>query len=74
MKLRVVLHKDPDSDYGVSVPDLPGCFSAGATVTEALENLTEAMALHYEGLVADGQPLPTFNGMDVYIERSEHTD
>ncbi|MBN0609850.1 type II toxin-antitoxin system HicB family antitoxin, partial [Pseudomonas aeruginosa] len=30
MKFPVVLHKDPDSDYGVTVPDVPGCFSAGA--------------------------------------------
>ncbi|MGA0846442.1 MAG: type II toxin-antitoxin system HicB family antitoxin [Luteolibacter sp.] len=25
------IHKDRDSDYGVTVPDLPGCFSAGDT-------------------------------------------
>jgi hypothetical protein len=32
MNYPVVLHKDPDSGYGVTVPDLPGCFSAGKTV------------------------------------------
>ena len=25
----IVIHKDPETAYGVSVPDLPGCFSAG---------------------------------------------
>ncbi|MDW8232800.1 MAG: type II toxin-antitoxin system HicB family antitoxin, partial [Roseiflexaceae bacterium] len=29
MRYPVVVHKDPESDYGVTVPDLPGCFSAG---------------------------------------------
>jgi predicted RNase H-like HicB family nuclease len=54
MKFPVVLHKDADSDYGVIIPDVPGCYSAGATVAEAFENTQEALALHYEGLVADG--------------------
>lgn len=72
MKIPVVLHKDPGSDYGVTVPDLPGCFSAGATVTEALDNLTEALALHYEGLVADGQPLPQAQEVDVHLENPQY--
>ena len=54
----VVLHKDPTSDYGVIVPDLPGCFSAGVTVDEALSMAGEAIELHLEGLVEDGQPIP----------------
>lgn len=72
MKIPVVLHKDAGSDYGVTVPDLPGCFSAGATVTEALENLTEALALHYEGLVADGQPLPQAQEVDVHLQNPQY--
>jgi len=30
-----LIHKEPDSDYGVSFPDLPGCISAGLTLDEA---------------------------------------
>ena len=29
MRFPIVVHKDADSGYGVTVPDLPGCFSAG---------------------------------------------
>lgn len=54
----IVIHKDPTSDYGVIVPDLPGCFSAGATVDEALAMAAEAIELHVEGLVDDGQGVP----------------
>lgn len=67
MKFPVVLHKDADSDYGVTVPDVPGCFSAGATVSEALENAQEALALHFEGLVADGDALPQAQEVDVHM-------
>lgn len=67
MKFPVVLHKDPDSDYGVTVPDVPGCFSAGATVAEALDNVLEALALHFEGLVADGDALPQPQDVDIHI-------
>ena len=54
----VVLHKDSDSDYGVTVPDLPGCFSAGSTIDEALAMAREAIELHLEGLFADGENIP----------------
>ncbi|MEZ7176010.1 type II toxin-antitoxin system HicB family antitoxin [Pseudomonas mosselii] len=72
MKFPVVLHKDADSDYGVTVPDVPGCFSAGATVSEALENAQEALALHFEGLVADGDPLPQPQEVDVYLGNPDY--
>ncbi len=58
MNYPVVLHKDKTSDYGVTVPDLPGCFSAGKTVDEALAMAKEAIELHLEGLIDEGQPVP----------------
>lgn len=61
MNFPVVMHKDKHSDYGVSVPDLPGCVSAGSTVEEALAMIREAIELHVEGLIEEGFeiPLPT---------------
>jgi len=32
MRYQVIIRKDRKSDYGVTVPDLPGCFSAGETM------------------------------------------
>jgi len=58
MKYPVVIHKDADSDYGVTVPDLPGCFSAGQTFDEALEMAREAAELHLEGLLEEGMAVP----------------
>ena len=71
MKFPVVLHKDADSDYGVTVPDVPGCFTAGATVSEALENVQEALALHLEGLIADDQNLPQAQEVDIHLENPD---
>jgi len=42
MKFPIIIHKDTDSDYGVTVPDLPGCFSAGDSYMDALESAQEA--------------------------------
>jgi predicted RNase H-like HicB family nuclease len=44
--------------YGVVVPDLPGCFSAGDTLEEALSNAQEAILLHLEGLLDDKRAIP----------------
>lgn len=44
--------------YGVVVPDLPGCFSAGDTIDEALANAQEAILLHLEGLLDDNKAIP----------------
>ncbi len=72
VKYPVVLHKDAGSEYGVTVPDVPGCFSAGETMAEALDNVHEALALHFEGLVADGSSLPQASEVDVHVVKPEY--
>ena len=59
MRYPIVIHKDPSSDYGITVPDLPGCFSAGESLNEALENAAEAVKCHVEGLSIDGEAIPS---------------
>ena len=59
-----LIHKDHDSDYGVSFPDLPGCITAGKTLDEAREMAEEALALHLDGLVEDGQPVPEASSLE----------
>lgn len=72
MKFSVVMHKDADSDYGVIVPDVPGCFSAGSTVTEALDNVKEALSLHFEGLVEDGDPMPQPQDIEAHLGNADY--
>lgn len=58
MRFPIVVHKDETSGYGVSVPDLPGCFSAGDSLDDAIESAHEAIACHLEGLLMDGEMVP----------------
>lgn len=58
MRYPVVLHTDDDIRYGVTVPDLPGCFSAGDTLDEALDSIREAIDLHLEGVTEEGGEVP----------------
>lgn len=52
---------DENSAYGVVVPGLPGCFSAGDTYEEALANAREAIELHIEALLDAGETIPKAN-------------
>ena len=53
-----MIHKDKGTDYGVTIPDLPGCFSAAATMDEAIAMAREAIELHLEGMIEQGIPVP----------------
>ena len=58
MRFPIVIHKDEGSSYGVTVPDLPGCFSGGETLEEALIASEEAILSHIEVLLMDGHAVP----------------
>lgn len=49
---------DDTHAYGVTVPDIAGCFSAGDTLEEAMVNVREAIEFHLEGIVEDGDDVP----------------
>ena len=66
MKFTVVLHTDDGRRYGVTVPDLPGCFSAGDSMDEALESVREAIDLHAETLIEDEDDNPLRSLIDVH--------
>ena len=44
--------------FGVVVPDLPGCFSAGDTLDAAIDNASEAIELWLETVIDDGGAIP----------------
>jgi predicted RNase H-like HicB family nuclease len=57
-----------DTAFGVVFPDLPGCFSAGDTLDEALKNASEALSLYCEVAIEDGQRLPEPRTLDAISE------
>jgi predicted RNase H-like HicB family nuclease len=46
MDYVAIIHQDPDSDFGVSFPDFPGCITAGRTLDEAKALALEALTAH----------------------------
>ena len=69
-----LVHKDPDSDYGVSFPDLPGCITVGSTPEEARAMAREALALQLEGLAADGDEIPPPCSADAALRHEDAFD
>jgi predicted RNase H-like HicB family nuclease len=59
LRYTVLLEKEPDGGYVVSVPVLPGCISQGNSRAEALENIREAIDLYIEDCRDIGDPVPT---------------
>jgi predicted RNase H-like HicB family nuclease len=71
MRYPVVIHKDKTSDYGVTVPDLPGCFSAGETMEAALTNVVEAIECHLEGILMEGEAIPEALSIEVHQKNKD---
>lgn len=69
-----LIHKDTDSDYGVSFPDLPGCVTAGTTLDEARALAQEALALHIAGMIEDGEALPAPSSLAEIMEDRDNMD
>ena len=67
MRYPIVIHKDEHSDFGVMIPDIPGCYSAGSTYDEALNSAVEAIECHLEGLLLDNESIPVGTTIDRWI-------
>ena len=59
MRYPIAIETGDDTHaFGVAVPDLPGCFSAGDTLDEAIDNAKEAIELWLETVIDDGGAVP----------------
>jgi predicted RNase H-like HicB family nuclease len=56
---------------GVMVPDLPGCFSAGDTMDEAITNAHEAILIMLETYLDDGKPFPQATSVEEHHKKPE---
>lgn len=56
--VAIIEDAGPEKAIGIWFPDLPGCFSAGDDVEEALRNAQEALALYAEAEAQEGRNLP----------------
>jgi predicted RNase H-like HicB family nuclease len=73
MKYTVVLQRENDGGYVVTVPALPGCVSQGDTREEALKNIEEAIDLYLEDVKAAGEPIPKEDGRE-YVQVTSNAE
>ena len=59
---KILLHKEPEGSYTVSVPALPGCVTYGETVEESIQMAKEAIELYIEELKDRGEEIPDDTG------------
>jgi predicted RNase H-like HicB family nuclease len=63
----ILIHPAEEGGFWVEVPILPGCFSQGESIEEAMKNVREAIELHIECLKEENEPIPVEN--DLIISR-----
>ena len=69
-----LIHKDAGSDFGVSFPDFPGVITAGKDLDDARSMAEEALALHIEGLVEDGDAIPEPSSLEAVMADADNRD
>lgn len=59
-RYTIILRPEPEEGgCSVTVPPLPGCLAQGDSLEEAVAMAKEAIAVHIQGLIEDGEPVPT---------------
>jgi len=69
-----VVHKDPESDYGVSFPDFPGCITAGSTIDQAKDMAQQALPFHIKGMLQDGETIPKPSALEHIMDDPDYND
>jgi predicted RNase H-like HicB family nuclease len=74
MDYIAIIHKDPESDFGVSFPDFPGCITAGRTLEEAKEMAHQALSGHIAVLRETGETVPDPSSLDQVMSNPDFRD
>ena len=69
-----LIHKDADSDFGVSFPDFPGCVTGGVDLDDARRMAEEALALHLAGMAEDEESIPEPSSLEAVMAERENRD
>lgn len=69
-----LIHKDANSDYGISFPDFPGVVTAGTDLDDARRMAEEALSFHVDGLAEDGEAIPEPSTLESVMNMPENRD
>jgi predicted RNase H-like HicB family nuclease len=73
MEFALAVHEERGK-YGVTVPDLPGCFAAGDSFDEALADARGAIDAHVETLIEDGSGMPAVRSIAEHRKNPDYED
>ena len=68
-QFTVIIERQPEGEYLVSVPALPGCYTEGHTLEEAREMAADAIRAYCAGLLKHGEPIPVESPEEQFIGR-----
>ena len=66
----LVIIEQGETSYGAYAPDLPGCVAVGETREEVEENMRTAIEMHVQGMIEDGEPIPSSHSDVEYMNIS----
>lgn len=69
-----IVHKEAKSDFGVSFPDFPGCITAGQNIDETKDMALDALILHIQGMLEDGEQLPFPSKLEDIMADPDYAD
>lgn len=69
-----LIYKDVGSDFGVSFPDFPGVVTAGINLDDARRMAEEALCLHVEGMIEDGEAIPEPSSLEAIMNDPANKD
>ena len=69
-----IVHKETNTDFGVSFPDFPGCITAGQTIDEAKNFAQEALSLHIQGMFEDDDKLTAPLNLEKIMANKDFAD
>ncbi|HHE74878.1 MAG: CopG family transcriptional regulator [Deltaproteobacteria bacterium] len=69
-----IVHKEPETDFGVSFPDFPGCITAGKNIDEAKDMAQEALTFHIQGMLQDSEQLPGPSKLEEIMGEPDYAD
>jgi len=63
---KILLRREPEGGYTVTIPVLPGCVTYGKTLDDAVRMAREAVELYIETLAEKGEEIPDQDGLFEY--------
>ncbi len=72
MTYVAVISEDAESDFSIHFPDVPGCFTRGATRDQACRFAAETLAFHLQRYAANGLPMPLTHSLEAVGAQPEH--